>query len=224
MIIRRHHFDRFRQSDCPGSGSCHQAFAWRLSSGLPRPRRVLPGITPSSTPLTTNPLVDGQGRGARFRARLSTPGYPSTDDPPGSAQVAEPNRPHCPPASKPARSEEWLVPPSMCAAWLVPSRHRDTATEGTEAWQSGDEREGLAGWPWLVTLVLKGPLPGHVVALSTLLASGSVKPGGLGLKVKRPGALSSAGAFLHPFATTWWLPCAYCPELPSGLSSTRPTT
>lgn len=129
MIIRRHRFDRFGQSDCPGSGSCHQALAWRLSSGLPRPRRVLPGITPSSNPLTTNPLVDGQGRGARSRARLSTPGYPSTDDPPGSAQVAEPNRPHCPPASKPARSGGWLVPPSMCAAWLVPSRHRDTATE-----------------------------------------------------------------------------------------------
>lgn len=44
---------------------------------------------------------------------------------------------------------------------------------------------------------LKGPLPGHVVELPTLLASGSVKPGGLGLKVKRPGALSRPGRFLH---------------------------
>ncbi len=38
VIIRRHRFDRFRKSDFPGSGSCHQAHAWRLSSGLPRPR------------------------------------------------------------------------------------------------------------------------------------------------------------------------------------------
>lgn len=38
VIIRRHRFNRFRQSDCPGSGSCHQALAWRLSSGLPRPQ------------------------------------------------------------------------------------------------------------------------------------------------------------------------------------------
>lgn len=43
---------------------------------------------------------------------------------------------------------------------------------------------------------LKGPMPGHVVAVTTLLASGSVKPGGLELKVKRPGALSRPGHFL----------------------------
>lgn len=43
---------------------------------------------------------------------------------------------------------------------------------------------------------LKGPLPGHVVAVTTLLASGSVKPGGLVLKVKRPGALSRPGRFV----------------------------
>lgn len=47
---------------------------------------------------------------------------------------------------------------------------------------------GLLRWP-------QGASPGHVVAVTTLLASGSVKPGGLELKVKRPGTLSRPGRF-----------------------------
>lgn len=42
----------------------------------------------------------------------------------------------------------------------------------------------------------QGALPGHVVAVTTLLASESIKLGGRELKVKRPGALSSPGRFL----------------------------
>lgn len=68
---------------------------------------------------------------------------------------------------------------------------RDTATNGLRAGQirgRGKEgglrvRLGLLEWP-------QGALPGHVVALSTLLASESVKLGGRESKLARPGRLS----------------------------------
>lgn len=138
-------------------------------------------------------LAGGSGLGHTNGGQIEhSPAPPATHVPVRSVQVAEPYRPHCPPASKPAHLGGGQPKPAIGSRF--PCVRPGVFRPGTvirlpkaPGWQSGDEREGLAGWPGLVTLVLKGPLPGHVVAVTTLLASGSVKPGGLEFKVARPG-------------------------------------
>lgn len=83
----------------------------------------------------------------------------------------------------------------MCAAGLPTGNELRLPTAlGLQIRGRGKEG-GLRVWPGLLEWA-QGALPGHVVALSTLLASESVKLGGRELKVKRPRALSSLGRFL----------------------------
>ena len=183
---------RVRACHCAGSRVSPPSFRlapfrW-AAPPWPSRRRALSILTPPCPY-----LAGGSGLGHTNGGQIEhSPAPPATHVPVRSVQVAEPYRPHCPPASKPAHLGGGQPKPAMGSRF--PCVRPGVFRPGTVirlpkalGWQSGDEREGLAGWPWLVTLVLKGPLPGHVVAVTTLLASGSVKPGGLEFKVARPG-------------------------------------
>lgn len=153
--------------------------------GLPAPQPSLGNIILAAI-LGPQTVDSRTATGHTSGARLSTPHASATLELPGWRRLQAIQRPV--PLLQSLRTLV-AVNPSPCGFpyILVRSRsfhrHRVTATNGPRGWQiRRREKEGLRVRPGLLEWP-QGALPGHVVALSTLLASESVKLGGHGLNL-----------------------------------------
>ena len=178
---------RVRACHCAGSRVSPPSFRlapfrW-AAPPWPSRRRALSILT-----LPCPYLAGGSGLGHTNGGQIEhSPAPPATHVPVRSVQVAEPYRPHCPPALKPAHLGGGQPKPAMGSRF--PCVRPGVFRPGTVirlpkalGWQSGDEREGLAGWPWLVTLASRGHCLGLCSCLLPCSPPGRSNPGALNSK------------------------------------------
>jgi hypothetical protein len=117
-IIKRLPYGRFTQLDCAGSGSCHQPFGWRPSSGLYPLPTVAENVHPSGHPWAKT-FSSRIGTGHTIGDRLSIPRTSATHELLGRRRVAGSYSPLCPLDFK-ARALQWSGQPKPLNGAPVP--------------------------------------------------------------------------------------------------------